>query len=44
MHGVELSVLVGAEEIVSYLCGLPQGMPKIMQSRSKEQWIDVLID
>ncbi len=37
-------VLGGEGEIVSYRYGLPREMPKIMQSRSEEEWIDVLID
>ena len=44
MHRAELSVLGGEGEIVSCRYGLPRGMPKIMQSRSEEEWIDVLID
>ena len=44
MHGAEFSVLGDEGEIVSYRYGLPRGMPKIMQSRSEEEWIDVLID
>jgi len=44
MLRAERYVLEGEGGIVSCRYGLPHGMPKIMQGRSKGEWIDVLID